>query len=119
MRELLLAFLIFVGLAGLAWAVQSAGTTTMVYGGVILILFGLLFSTPCAVWYHVLLYRSLKPRGALDRKWLWNPTAQHRHLSADEKRRVMPWFYAGASGWGISVVGCVMLGISALMMRGS
>ena len=117
MRELLLVAAIFFGLAGIAWAVQNVQVLGLMYGGIILVLAGLVFSTPCAIWYHVLLYRALKPRGVLDKRWLWNPTGQHKWLLDDERARVLPWFYAGAAGWGASIVGCVLLAIAALMMR--
>lgn len=118
MREIFIVLLILLGLAGLAWAMQVATAAGLLYAGVVLVLAGLLFSTPCAVVYHLQLYRSLKPRGVLDKRWIWNPTGQHKLLLESERVRVMPWFYAGAAGWGASVVGCVLLGIAAFMMRG-
>ena len=46
-------------------------------------------------------------------------TAQHKLLTDVERARVMPWFYAGAGGWGVSVIGCVLLTIAVLMLRGT
>ena len=117
MRETSLALAIFVGLAAIAWALELASWPMLLYGGGALILGGLAFSTPCAIVYHWRLYAALHPRGALDRRWLWNPTGQHGKLTEAERRRVMPWFYAGAAGWGASVVGCVFAGVAVFAMR--
>jgi hypothetical protein len=117
-RETLFALGILVVLILVAVAMKAADTLMLVYGGVGLVVAGLLFSTPCAIVYHWLLYRALSPRGALDKRWLLNPTGQHKRLLDEERDRVMPWFYAGAAGWGVSVIGCAVLGIAALTIRG-
>ena len=57
------------------------------------------------------------PRGALDKRWLWNPTGHHARLTEPERRRVMPWFYAGAVGWSVSIVGCVLAGLAVVSGR--
>ncbi len=118
MREIFFAILIFAGLAVTTVVLRSAEWMTIIYTGVGLILGGLVFSLPCAVWYHVLLYRSLAPRRALDKRWIWNPTSHHSRLTEDERGRVMPWFYLGAAGWVASVAGCGLIGFAALMNRG-
>jgi len=117
-REILLAGLVFGLLAGVGFALNGASMMELVYGGIILISAGLLFSLPCAVWYHWALYRALSPRGELSRRWIWNPTAQHSKLRPDELRRVLPWFRAGAAGWVVSVLGCILLGLGAWVGRG-
>lgn len=117
MKETGLALAIFVLLAGLSWALREASWLLLLYGGIFLVLGGLVFSTPCAIVYHWHLYRALKPRGALDARWLWNPTGQHEKLTDEERRRVMPWFYAGAAGWGASVLGCIFAGVAAFGLR--
>ncbi len=117
MRELAVAAFLFLLLSATALAIRFASWTTLLVSGGLLIGGGLLFSLPCAVRYHVLLYRALRPRGALDRRWLFNPTGHHERLTEVERRGVMPWFYAGAAGWGVTMVGCVLAGIAAVMSR--
>ena len=117
MREAAIALSIFLGLAFVAWVLEAASWLLLLYGGLFLILGGLAFGIPCAVAYHWYLYAALQPRGALDKRWLWNPTTQHGKLLPAERPRVMAWFYAGAAGWGASVLGCVFAGAAALMMR--
>jgi hypothetical protein len=116
-KEILIAFGVFASLAGLGWALHFATMMQLVIPGILLIAGGLIFSLPCAIWYHWLLYRTLSPRGALDSRWIWNPTAHHERLSTEERTAVMPWFYAGAAGWVLSVLGCVLLGLGAWVGR--
>jgi len=116
-REILIAAGIFALLAGVALALQLADPLSMLYLGAILVVGGLAFSTPFAIVYHWKLYRVLGPRGELDKRWLLNPTGQHKHLRDSDRPRVMPWFYAGAFGWGVCVIGCAVLGIAAFMLR--
>lgn len=105
----------FVLLSGGALVVHSATVYDLLWAGLWLVGGGLTFSMPCALRYHLLLYRALSSRGALDRRWLLSPTAQHPKLTASERQRVMPWFYAGAAGWAVSLVGCAALGLVAFL----
>ena len=117
MRELLIAGLVFGLLAGLGYAAHAADVIQLVYAGAILVGGGLFFSVPCAIVYHWALYRALKPRGELSPRWIWNPTGQHSKLLPAEEGRVLPWFYAGAAGWTVSVLGYVVLGLGAWVGR--
>lgn len=110
MRETVLALGLFVVLSAGAVAVQRASVLQLLWVGGGLVVCGLVFSLPCAVRYHVLLHRALSPRKALDRWWLLNPTAHHVRLTDAERARVLPWFYAGAAGWALSLGGCLLLG---------
>jgi hypothetical protein len=110
MREVLIALLIFGVLAGGGLAVRTAialhlNILQFLYPGGILIVGGLVFSIPFAFWYHWKLYTTLGPRGDLSPRWIWSPTAQHVRLRPEERRRVLPWFYAGAAGWTICMLG--------------
>lgn len=117
MRELTLAFALFATLAGVAFGVRSTGWDLLAYGGALMVMGGLLFSVPCAIRYHVLLYRTLSPRGELQRHWLRGPSRSHPRLRVEERRRVLPWFYAGAAGWSVAILGCVFLGVAAFVGR--
>lgn len=119
MREVALAGALFVLLAAAAFVLRAASAEwgLLFYAGGFLVVAGLLFSLPCAVRYHLLLRGALAPRGALDRGWIWNPTGHHARLTDAERARVLPWFYAGAAGWGASVLGCLCIGLGALAVR--
>lgn len=56
------------------------------------------------VVYHLRLHAAVSP---MPRGWWWNPTAHHDRLSAVGRRRVMPFFLAGAAGCGIAVAGSI------------
>lgn len=115
MRETVIALVLFVLLSGGAVVVHSASFYDLLWVGLWLVGGGLIFSVPCALRYHLLLYRALSARDALDRRWLLSPTAHHPRLTASERQRVMPWFYAGAAGWGVSLLGCGALALVAFL----
>ena len=64
--------------------------------------------------YHIALVRSLRPAPP---KWWLRPVSFHGRLDAAGRRRVMPWFYAGAVGFVITVFGLVLVGISVWRSR--
>lgn len=120
MREILIGIGLCVVLFGGAFAVRSATMMQLLYSGSALVAGGLIFSMPFAVWYHVRLYRVLEPRGVLPRwRWILNPTSYHSKLSEEESGTVLPWFYLGAFGWVVSVLGLVVLGLSIWVGRNS
>jgi hypothetical protein len=82
-------------------------------GGAALIGLGMLLGVPCGVAYHVVLYRTLRPRAPLPRWWLLNPFALHTQLTGAERRPVMRWARLGAAGFGVAMLGCVLFGVGA------
>jgi hypothetical protein len=116
-REIAIALGLFVVLVVSSLVLRAASWSLLLYGGGFLVVGGMVFSIPCALRYHWLLYTSLKPRGDLDKRWIWNPTSHHPRLLPDERHRVLPWFYAGAAGWGASVAGCALLALAAFAGR--
>ena len=117
MREIALACGLFLLLAATAVVIRLADWGLLFYAGAFLLVAGLGLSVPCALRYHLLLRDALRPRGALDRHWIWNPTGHHPRLTPGERARVLPWFYAGAAGWGASVLGCLLIGLATLAFR--
>lgn len=117
MGETLLAFGVFGLLAGAGALLHSATPAALFFGGAFLVSGGLLLSVPCAVRYHLRLRDALRPRGRLDRRWLWNPAAHHVRLTPAERGRVLPWFYAGAAGWAASIVGCALVATGLWISR--
>ena len=63
--------------------------------------------------YHVQLHRALAPLRA---GWWWNPTREHPRLDDPQRGRVMPWFFAGASGFVGAMVGSVAFLSAALRL---
>lgn len=75
------------------------------FGAVIL---GMLVGLPTGTWYHVELYRALIRARAKRKGWIWNPTAFHRHVPREDRRRFLPWFYAGGLSFVVIVFGIVV-----------
>jgi len=111
-REGLLTLGVVALLAAAAFLLGFAPWEPLVRAGVWLAATGMVAGVPAALVYHLRLRACLAPRGALDRRWLLNPVAHHERLTRAERRRVMPWFYAGAAGWTLSMGGCALMAIA-------
>jgi hypothetical protein len=70
---------------------------------------GLAFGVATGLWYHIALARALSAAGALTSRWWLRPTPLHERLDADGRGRVLPWFYAGAAGFLVTVVGIALI----------
>ena len=78
---------------------------------------GLVVGLPGSIGYHVALGRTLAGRGALPSRWWLNPTALHARLTPAERRVVMPWFYTGAAGFVVVVLGAITVFVATLATR--
>ena len=85
-----------------AWMLFAGAATTAV---------GLAFGVATGFWYHVALARALSPVKALTPRWWLQPVPLHARLDADGRRRVLPWFYAGAAGFFVTVVGMALIAL--------
>ncbi len=70
---------------------------------------GVLFSLLTGILYHGALWRTLGRRGALRPRWWWAPTSYHGALGPQERRQVMPWFYAGATSFTVVVAAALLV----------
>lgn len=119
MIELAVVAFVAVSLIAAGAAMLLPWTTLFVIGAWVTAA-GFLLGVPTGVVYHVQLHRSLAPRGALSKRWIWNPIDNHVHLRPAERRRVLPWCYAGAAGFVVICLGMllVVFGMGAVMVRG-
>jgi hypothetical protein len=80
---------------------------------------GLAFGVATGLWYHIALARALLAVRALTPRWWLRPVPLHERLDAAGRQRVMPWFYAGAAGFAVTVAGMalVALGVVASIWR--
>lgn len=101
------------GVALLPW-------NTLLQAGTLLCAAGMALGVPTGVVYHVLLYRALRPRDALDKDWLWNPIEHNARLTEPERKRVLPWAIVGGAGFGVIMLGFVSYAMSVMsvMARG-
>jgi hypothetical protein len=76
---------------------------------------GLAFGVTTGLWYHIALARALSPANGLTPRWWLRPVPLHQRLDTVGRQRVLPWFYAGAAGFFVTVVGTALiaLGIAA------
>lgn len=73
---------------------------------------GLVFGVATGFWYHVALARALARVRALPPRWWLSPARLHDRLDPAAKRRVMPWFYAGAVGFMVTMAGLALIALS-------
>jgi hypothetical protein len=85
--------------------------TTLVFAGAALIGLGFVLGIPTGVYYHVALYQRLAPRGALPARWYWSPVRYHALLRDEERASVLLWFYLGAAGFAMIVLGGVIMAL--------
>lgn len=113
MIEIVLVLSLIAGLVGGAALLVRAPWDWLFGGGAAMILLGMGFGVPMGFMYHVRLYRALRVRGPLVRRWWLHPSRLHDQLLPAERARVMRPFYAGAVGWVIAVAGCVLCAYGA------
>ena len=73
---------------------------------------GLAFGVTTGLWYHIALARALSAVSALTPRWWLRPVPLHERLDAAGRRGVMPWFYAGAAGFVVTVAGIALIVLS-------
>jgi hypothetical protein len=105
MIELVLV-LVAVAAVTVVGSLDASITPTVVAAlGVGVLLLGLAVGVPTGLWYHVVLYRIVAPKISLPRRWWLSPATLHRHLTAEEARRVNPWNRVGAAGFVLCLAG--------------
>jgi hypothetical protein len=111
--------LIVVALALGVVAVAVTPWTSLLAVGAVTTAVGLAFGVATGFWYHVALARTLAAVNALTPRWWLRPVPLHGRLDAAGRQRVLPWFYAGAAGFVVTVVGMALiaLGIASSVWR--
>lgn len=100
-------------LLGAAGATLVIGPETLLLAGFWISAGGLGFGVPTGLLYHLALRRALLRAGRLPRRWWLRPTALHDAIPPAERLRVLGWCGAGAAGFAISLLGCVLVAIGA------
>lgn len=105
----MLELLIVVALvAGVVVAAVIPWSSLLVLGAVTTVA-GLAFGVTTGLWYHIALARALSAVSALTPGWWLRPVPLHERLDAAGRRHVMPWFYAGAAGFVVTVAGIALI----------
>ena len=105
---------LLIGLVGTGAVLSLVPWDWLLGGGALLVVVGLLVGTPTGVWYHVRLYRAMRKRGPLPSTWWLRPDRLHDALDATEKASVKVPFYAGAAGFVMAVLGCLLVAYGSL-----
>lgn len=102
------------GLLVLGTLAVSLSLEALVITGLGCMAAGFALGVPAGAYYHFVLYRCLQARGDVPDGFIWHPTRYHDALSPEELRRVLPWFKAGALGFGLIMLGCAIFGLGFL-----
>jgi hypothetical protein len=106
MLEIGLAILVIAAILIVSWATKSGVASPALIGtGFLVLLIGILEGVPTGLYYHIVLYRILKPRNRLPPGWWISPKQYHVHLTETERRRVMRWFILGGTGFLFCLIG--------------
>lgn len=108
MREGLLVLGVVAALT-LAGALWLADWRTLIRAGAWTLAVGWAFGLPAGIAFHVALRRALGRRGPVPRGWIWRPVALERGLEPAERRRTAPLMYVGGAGFGLIVLGLVLV----------
>jgi hypothetical protein len=106
MLELMLVIVIVAVIFGIRWIMEaSVSGSTFTVLGLSFLTAGIIEGIPTGLYYHIVLYRVLHPRGKLPPGWWISPSQYHVHLSKEEARRVRRWFFLGGMGFLLCIVG--------------
>lgn len=105
------ALLALLGATGIVLVVPPE---TLVVTGFWVAAGGLAFGVPTGLVYHLMLRRALLHAGCLPARWWWQPTALHPSIPSSERWHVLAWCGAGATGFAVSLLGCVVVAIGAI-----
>ncbi len=109
MLETALVVFLVVALLVIQWITNVGFTATALSeAGILILLIGILEGIPTGLYYHVVLYRALMPRGLLPAGWWLSPQQYHVHLTPEEGRRVRGWFYLGGIGFLLCLAGGIL-----------
>ena len=113
MLEILVVLGVLAAMGGWVVASTRIDAETLLVAGFWLVLGGLAFGVPTGFLYHLLLRRSLLRRGPLPTRWWLQPTRFNPTLPVGDRRRVLGFCYAGAAGFLVTLLGCLVVAMGA------
>lgn len=117
MQELGLVLLLIGLLVAAPWLLALAPWEVTFGIGVALIVLGMGIGVPAGAMYHWRLWQATVRGQPPAPRWWLKPTGLHERLRPSAKARVLRWFYVGALGFVIAVLGCALTGIGVLRSR--
>jgi hypothetical protein len=107
-----------IGAVGLVILLAALLTPPVLIVGAIGVLFlGLVVGVPTGFWYHVVLYRIVRAKAPVPRRWWVSPSTLHVHLTEAEERRIRLWYHLGGIGFMLSMVGGLAAIAALLILR--
>jgi hypothetical protein len=114
MLETLIASAVALGLLAIFLLKHFLSALTLAAVGAALVAGGLAVGIPTGFVYHLRLRACLVRSGQLPPHWLLSPTSTHHMLPVKERSRVLAWFYAGAAGFLLIMLGCLLVALVGL-----
>jgi hypothetical protein len=113
MVELLVVLALLVGLVGGPALVAFAPADVTFGAGLALVALGMAIGVPAGAYYHVRLYRALKPTGL----WWLHPIPLHKELKPADRPGVMRWMRVGAVMFGVIIVGLALATVGVVRAK--
>ena len=116
MGESLIVIAILVGLLGVTVTFSYVAPIPLMIVGGVLTFFGLISGVGGGVLYHVRLWEALRELEEPPADWYIHPTRTHDLIADDRWPRIRPWYYLGAIGFSVIVLGCLLAAIGAMRL---
>ena len=113
MLEILVVLCVLFAMAGWVLVTATLSVEGLFVAGFWLVVGGLAFGVPTGFLYHVALRRSLLRKGPLPARWWLQPTRLNHKVPDADRRLVLGFCYAGAAGFLVTVLGCIVVAIGA------
>jgi hypothetical protein len=104
MVELLVVLALLIGLVGTPALVAVASWEVTFGVGLSLVVLGMAVGVPAGAYYHLRLWRALKPTGL----WWLHPIPLNRQLQPADRGPVLRWMRIGAVMFGVIIIGLVL-----------
>ena len=116
MLEALIVVTVLAAMVAAGLAVLTIPAGSLLSAGFVCAALGMLFGAPAGLRYHARLREALLRRPPLPRRWWLHPTQYHPDLEPSERKRVFPWFYLGAAGFMLTLLGALLAMLAVLRL---
>jgi hypothetical protein len=114
--EILLVLGVAALMIGAGFAVLMVPWYSLLIGGFACTFLGMVVGVPTGFYYHVQLRRILLENPPLPDQWWLHPTRYHDRVKKSDRKRYQPWFVAGAVGFMICMLGCLLCVLGMVRM---
>ena len=116
MIEAVVVLLVVGALGALALLAPLIPVEPVLVAGTVCTVCGLVLGVPTGAWYHVKLRAALLRVHRLPERWWIHPVSLHGEIPEADRSGVMLWFYIGGAGFVVTMLGCLVVTLSVLLV---